>query len=57
MDRLCQDLELMPLHPCLLQQVGGCGLAREEQDLAMRNLAACDDCRFDSGHPGHDHGR
>ena len=38
MDWLGENFELMALGPRLFQQIGGGGLAGEEQDLAVRHL-------------------
>jgi len=38
----------------LFEQIRGCRLTGEEKDLALWQFAAGDDCRFDTGHTGHD---
>src|SRR6185312_16123060 len=54
MNGLGENLELVALCACLLQKVSGGGLAGEEEDLALWQAAAGDDCSFDAGHAGHD---
>jgi hypothetical protein len=53
MDRFGQNFELVSLRACLFKQVCSRGLTRKEKDLALWKLAASDDCRFNSGHTGH----
>src|SRR5690349_15427895 len=54
MHGLGQDFELMSLGAGALQQIGGGGLAGEQQDLAGRQKAANMDGGFDAVHVGHD---
>ena len=54
MDRFGENFKLVSLSAGLLEQIGSSGLAREEKDLAFRQLAASDDGRFDTGHSSHD---
>src|ERR1700733_1096802 len=44
----------MALGTAFFEQIRGCCLAGEEKDLALWQFAAGDDCRFDTGHAGHD---
>src|SRR6202789_3845493 len=52
--RLGEDLEFVPLHAGLFEKIRGGCLAGEQKDLAIWQSAAGDDCRFDTGHAGHD---
>ena len=54
MDRFGEDLEFMALSTGFFEQIRGCRLTGEEKDLALWQFAAGDDCRFDTGHAGHD---
>src|SRR5260370_13849518 len=54
MNGFSEDLELVPLRTSLLEQIGRCSLAGEQEDFALWQLVSRDDCGFDSRHPRHD---